>query len=122
MRSLNLWKAIALACIFCAVGAIGSPAQDVQPPGTLTFKTLANFKFTNGAVPNGLVQGTDGKFYGTTSDGGHDNCYRVTNYSGCGTVFKVTPAGVLSVLHSFCAEATCLDGEVPYAGLARISH
>jgi hypothetical protein len=35
-----------------------------------------------------LVQGTDGKFYGTTFEGGaNDHCFDV---SGCGTVFSLS--------------------------------
>ena len=45
----------------------------------------------------GLVQGTDGKFYGTTFEGGN-NTYCVL---GCGTVFKITSGGVLTTLYSF---------------------
>lgn len=46
-----------------------------------------------GAFPNArLTQGTDGNFYGTTSSGGVYNR---------GTAFKITPEGVLTVLHSF---------------------
>jgi uncharacterized repeat protein (TIGR03803 family) len=40
----------------------------------------------------GVVQGTDGNFYGTTTYGG---AY------GQGTVFQLTPGGVLTTLHSF---------------------
>jgi len=48
---------------------------------------------TNGsAYPVGLVQGADGNFYGTTMAGG--------TY-GIGTVYKITPAGVLTTLASF---------------------
>jgi uncharacterized repeat protein (TIGR03803 family) len=39
-----------------------------------------------------LVQGSDGNFYGTTTYGGA---------KGRGTVFQVTPAGVLTTLVSF---------------------
>jgi uncharacterized repeat protein (TIGR03803 family) len=47
--------------------------------GTLT--TLISFNGTNGAFPKaGLIQGTDGNFYGTTSSGG-------TN--GYGTIFQL---------------------------------
>jgi uncharacterized repeat protein (TIGR03803 family) len=38
------------------------------------------------------VQGTDGNFYGTTFSGGA---------SGAGTVFRMTPAGVLTTLATF---------------------
>jgi uncharacterized repeat protein (TIGR03803 family) len=53
----------------------------------------------------GLVQGTDGNFYGTTYEGGT---------SGDGTVFKLTSKGVLTTLHSFCTMSGCPDGENPY--------
>ncbi len=52
--------------------------------GTIT--TLHAFIGTDGGVPTGgLVQGTDGNLYGTTSKGGTStNCQ-----GGCGTVFKL---------------------------------
>jgi uncharacterized repeat protein (TIGR03803 family) len=45
----------------------------------------------------GLVEGTDGNFYGTTDWGGNPVC----TCCGCGTVFSITPDGVLITLHSF---------------------
>jgi uncharacterized repeat protein (TIGR03803 family) len=42
--------------------------------------------------PGSIVQGRDGNLYSTSNDGGTDNA---------GTVFKVTPAGQVSVLYSF---------------------
>ena len=63
------------------------------------------FDDTNGAYPGaGLVQATNGDFYGTTVGGG------AYNY---GTVFKMTPSGTLTVLHSF--DGT--DGSQPSAVL-----
>ena len=59
----------------------------------------------------GLVQGTDGNFYGTTAGGGSANCS-----NGCGTVFKMTPAGVETVLYSFTGGT---DGSSPFAGLVQ---
>ncbi len=53
----------------------------------------------------GLVQATDGNFYGTTEYGGA---------SGWGTVFKVTSSGKLSTLHSFNGG---VDGAYPTASL-----
>jgi len=52
-----------------------------------------------------LLLGTDGNYYGTTrADGAY----------GLGTVFKITPAGVLTKLHDFCADQNdCLDGYRP---------
>jgi uncharacterized repeat protein (TIGR03803 family) len=63
----------------------------------------------DGANPEGpLIQATDGNYYGTTHLGGA--------YNG-GTVFRITPAGTLTTLYSFCAQAGCADGQYPYAGL-----
>ncbi|MEO5754519.1 MAG: choice-of-anchor tandem repeat GloVer-containing protein, partial [Chthoniobacterales bacterium] len=54
----------------------------------------------DGAYPSaGLIVDEEGNFYGTTSGGG-----RVANIcgrSGCGTVYKITPAGQESVLYLF---------------------
>jgi uncharacterized repeat protein (TIGR03803 family) len=56
----------------------------VTAAGSLT--TLHSFDSTDGYIPAaGLLQGTDGIFYGTTSGGGSDsNCP-----GGCGTVFSL---------------------------------
>ena len=58
----------------------------------------------------GLVQATDGNFYGTTHGGG-------ANYLG--TVFKITPGGTLTSLYSFCSQSGCADGQWPFAGLVQ---
>ena len=75
-----------------------------------TLTTLHSFNGTDGSGPySGLTQGTDGNLYGITYYGGaNDNC---TN--GCGTVFKITPSGNLTTLHSFDDS----DGSGPQAGL-----
>ena len=52
----------------------------------------------------GLLQGTDGMFYGTTEQGGHDNA---------GRIFSITPTGTLTTLHKFMIT----DGENSYGGL-----
>jgi uncharacterized repeat protein (TIGR03803 family) len=77
--------------------------------------TLHSFDGTDGAVPvAGLVQATDGNFYGTTSQGGaNSGCDTLT----CGTAFKMTPAGTLTTLYSFCSEASCADGSRPTGAL-----
>jgi uncharacterized repeat protein (TIGR03803 family) len=75
--------------------------------GTLT--TLYNFDDTNGENPvSGLTQGADGNFYGVANRGGLD-CFSVT----CGTAFSITPAGTFTILHNFCLQVTCPDGEAP---------
>jgi uncharacterized repeat protein (TIGR03803 family) len=60
---------------------------------------------TDGTTPQaGLVQGSDGNFYGTTSTGGA-NTY--------GTVFSITPQGVETIVHSF----NFTDGSAPMGEL-----
>ena len=72
----------------------------LTPGGTLT--TIYNFcaqtNCADGEFPYALVQGRDGNFYGTASGGGQLSCFLDP---GCGTVFKLTPAGTLTVLHTF---------------------
>ena len=90
----------------------------ITPSGTLT--TIYNFcSVQNGSLcadgiwPHaGLVQGTDGNFYGTTSSNGAN---------GAGTVFKITATGTLTTLYSFCAHgnASCTDGKDPEAALVQ---
>jgi uncharacterized repeat protein (TIGR03803 family) len=65
----------------------------------------------------GLVQGLDGDYYGTTSTGGTSTGCD----GGCGTVFKITPAGTLTTLYNFCSQANCSDGSDPVAGLIQAS-
>ncbi len=89
----------------------------ITPVGALTnlysFCSLTNC--ADGAVPYaGLTLGTDGNFYGTTVYGGSYG----GNQSG-GTVFKITPGGTLTTLHSFCQMSDCTDGEEPYGGLVQ---
>lgn len=84
--------------------------------GMLT--TLHSFDLgPDGAYPSaGLVQGTDGNFYGTTyQTGPHDYLTCVPPENCFGTVFKITPAGILTTLHSFNGT----DGANPWAGLVQ---
>jgi uncharacterized repeat protein (TIGR03803 family) len=68
-------------------------------------------QFPTGEEPyGGLVRDAQGNWYGTTSAGGDEYCAS----SGCGTVFKVSPTGQLTVLHTFTSGG---DGAFPYAGL-----
>src|SRR4030095_444709 len=79
----------------------------MTPSGVLT--TLVEFTFhgtsNKGSVPSaGLVQGSDGNFYGTTLGGGANNF---------GTVFKMTPSGVLTTLVEFTGNGTSNKGREP---------
>ena len=88
----------------------------VTPGGSLT--TLYSFcpqtACTDGNTPGGsLLQGKDGNFYGTTTYGG--------SFSSAGTLFRVTPAGVLTTLHQFCSQNGCTDGMNPAGSLIQTS-
>ncbi len=82
----------------------------LTPGGELT--TLVEFTGTAGSnkgqQPNELVEGSDGNFYGTTTGGGA---------SYFGTVFKLTPSGMLTTLVEFTGTAGSNLGNYPYAGL-----
>lgn len=57
------------------------------------FSVLHQFTTAEGSYPNPLIKGSDGNYYGTAITGGALNWY--------GTVFRMTPAGAVTVLHSF---------------------
>ncbi len=69
---------------------------------------------TDGIVPFGaLIQASDGNFYGTTASGGANVCASIPQSgTNCGTVFRMTPAGVETVLYSFGASPTDAVGPV----------
>jgi uncharacterized repeat protein (TIGR03803 family) len=105
-------------------GGCGGTIFKMTPSGTLT--SLYSFSCSNtgtqiicpdGAAPEtGLIQATDGNFYGTTLDGGANS----SGCSGCGgTIFKITPTGALTTLYGFCAQSDCGDGSNPHAGLVQ---
>jgi uncharacterized repeat protein (TIGR03803 family) len=64
----------------------------------------------------GLVQGSDGYFYGTTAGGGSND---IAN-GGDGTVFRISPSGRETTLYSFGSSPT--DGVGPAAGLVQGRH
>ena len=69
----------------------------ITPTGTFTtlYSFCAKTSCTDGQTPSaGLVQGTDGNLYGTTSN----------------TFFKMTTRGALTTLYTFCSQTNCADG------------
>jgi uncharacterized protein (TIGR03437 family) len=88
----------------------------LTPNGTLTtlYSFCAQANCADGFAPAaGLIQASDGNFYGTTSSGG------IGSY---GTVFKFTPGGALTTLHTFCSNyPQCADGGEPLAALIQAS-
>jgi uncharacterized repeat protein (TIGR03803 family) len=69
-------------------------------------KTLHSFDGSDGYDPHGgLVEATDGNFYGTT--------FGTAEYTPGGTIFEITPEGILTTLYAFDNS----DGENPLAAL-----
>lgn len=95
--------------VLCVLTAMAAHAQ--------TFTTIASFDQSNGSLPlTSLIQGTDGNFYGTTYEGGNISSSPCISF-GCGTVFKVTPAGQITTLYAFCSKTNCADGNLPWGNL-----
>jgi len=121
-------RAVGWFTLFAVVGWLAASAH----AGSV-FTTFYTFTGTNdGANPNGLVQGSDGFLYGTSTDaGGSLQVYvarvkgeLITNsYYGSGTVFKISTNGALSTLYVFGpvtnADHGPLDGAAPNAGLVQ---
>jgi len=106
MTRMSAWRWAWGVVVFCAMAATISSAQG-------TFTTLLSFDGTHGSGSSGaLTQGSDGNFYGTGGGG--------ANYRG--TVYKVTPDGRLTRLHSFCTLARCADGEYPQSTLVQATN
>jgi uncharacterized repeat protein (TIGR03803 family) len=89
--------------------------NSVLPPAPVItgLQTLVYFTGTSGTAPGAqpagsLLLGSDGNVYGTTQGGGSGSR---------GTVFKMTPAGALTVLTSFTGTSGTSPGSNPVAGL-----
>jgi uncharacterized repeat protein (TIGR03803 family) len=95
-----------------AATAISLPAQ--------VFTTLTSFEGigSEGVMPvSGLVQSTNGNFYGTTLQGGGVGGDLGTD----GTVYMITPKGTLDTLYDFCT-TTCPGGETPGTALIQATN
>ncbi|MGH6848236.1 MAG: choice-of-anchor tandem repeat GloVer-containing protein [Methylocella sp.] len=85
----------------------------LSPGGTYTVL----YAFTGGSdgqFPSaGLIADSNGNLYGTAERGGASGC----DAFGCGVVFKLSPGGTETVLHSFTGDFTGSGGAIPRAGL-----
>lgn len=98
----------------CTSGGCGT-VFTISPTGK--FRTLYNFCMETGCPDGefpvgGLIEGSDGNFYGTTNAGGNATCAG----GGCGTIYKITPSGVLTTLHLF----NNADGAYPPPALVEV--
>jgi uncharacterized repeat protein (TIGR03803 family) len=110
---LTLGASAALFMVTSQASAGEAPAKSSPP--TVTETVLYSFcsqpdhstgACLDGETPDGLIEGSDGNFYGTTGPYG--------DVSG-GTMYKLTPTGTLTTLHLFCSNqdpnrGDCLDG------------
>jgi uncharacterized repeat protein (TIGR03803 family) len=99
-------------------GSTGADTQGFTGNGAVFRMTLGGAltylkAFTGGSDGknpiNGLVQGSDGNFYGMTSRGGANNA---------GTIFRITSSGAFTVIHTFDGGA---GGGVPAPALMQAS-
>jgi uncharacterized repeat protein (TIGR03803 family) len=77
----------------------------ITPTGVLTLLYSFNDVFGSDAANpwTGLIAGSDGNFYGTSFGGAHNS----------GTLYKVTSAGIVTILYNFCSATGCVDGFSP---------
>lgn len=107
----------------------------ITPSGTETVLYSFGSSPGDGQGPSGaLVQASDGNFYGATAAGGstasgagaNSSCKSAnvtisygtnvtSSYSGCGTLYRITPAGIATVLYSFGSNPG--DGTAPTGAL-----
>src|SRR5438876_5930331 len=86
--------------LLLVVAFLVGPCAAARAQGYIFEELYAFSGDTNGYGPKGaLVQGMDGKFYGTCNEGGQPT----TNCPACGygTVFKIAPNGVLTTLAQY---------------------
>ncbi len=99
----------ALAALFAITANVGGLAA------AQTFTVLYSFAGypTDGGKPAaGLLLGSAGSLYGTTTYGGNNACSGGSG-TGCGTVFKLDTSGSETILHNF----TGADGANPISAL-----
>ena len=106
----NIEAASRIVTAFCAIASStltacgGDGNSSTRAPQTHILLSFAN-ETPEIVSPSKLVLGKDGNFYGTALGGAHNR----------GAIFKLTPEGVESILHSF--DPSTGDGGEPAGGL-----
>jgi uncharacterized repeat protein (TIGR03803 family) len=90
-RSVRQWTSRALMAAGLTAASLVAAATS-----TMSETTLFGFANTDGNAPSGqLIEASDGNYYGTTCRGG------AAQGSDNGVIWKITPAGQRTLLHSF---------------------
>ena len=100
--NLSLLRRAFIVFVACMAAAIAAPGQG--------FHSLYSFNQSGYNPISGLIQASDGNFYGTNALGGAHNS---------GMVFQITPGGTLTTIYSFCSQSGCTDGSSPTVGVVQ---
>ncbi len=96
-NALRLSAAVAAVCILTALTQAQQPHQ-----ATHHEKVLYTFGKTSvGFIPNALIRDAKGNLFGSNGGGGNTTGNCSPPWTGCGTVFELTAAGKMVVLHTF---------------------
>ena len=106
-------KALLIFLVFFINTPPAIQAQVFEEVHSFTDAIAANPSNKGRSPDAGIVQGSDGNFYGTTSGGG---------VNGFGTVFKMTPSGELTTLVEFTGNSGANIGSLPRAKLVQGSN
>jgi uncharacterized repeat protein (TIGR03803 family) len=96
-------RVLPLLAFFLLLGLSASAQQTPVLSNLFSFPCTAPGDCPDGFFPISLIESADGNFYGAAAGGG-------TGLNAQGTIFKITPAGELSVIYSFAEEA---NGALP---------
>jgi uncharacterized repeat protein (TIGR03803 family) len=99
----------AYAQFTAALAALSSASFGAQA-ATAGFKTVHVFTFEEGVIATTPLEASNGFVYGTAKGGGQFND---------GTLYRMSPQGMVEVLHDFSASAD--DGRMPYGRLIEAS-
>jgi uncharacterized repeat protein (TIGR03803 family) len=107
MRTTGGGLRASFVLVLVAACSIGTQAQTYSVLYTFTGGADGGFPYSS------VIADSAGNLYGTTSVGGKFSSTCITPAKTCGVVFRLDPAGIQTVLHSFSGT----DGSSPYAGL-----
>jgi len=98
----------------------GGTVFKITPEGQMTtLYTFCKPSCARGLNPTEVVLDQEGNLYGVAGGGIHNSTCDLFNLTGCGVIFKLTPEGQETVLHTFCAQSGCPDGWLPVGLILR---